>query len=167
MIMSNVAKALKAEISRISRKEAKSAVDPIAKTNTVLKKIVIDLKRRIAALEKENRRLLAAAKKEKPVAPQEPSEETKKARITSTTIRSLRSRLGLSQAKFGKLAGVTTGAVYLWENKEGPLNLREKTKAALLSIKGMGAREAKEIVAEGEAKRGRKKASSAKIKKAI
>jgi DNA-binding transcriptional regulator YiaG len=64
----------------------------------------------------------------------EPSEETKKARITSTTIRSLRSRLGLSQADFGKLAGVTTGAVYLWESKEGPLNLRDKTKAALLSF---------------------------------
>ena len=38
--MSNVAKALKAEISRISRKEAKSAVDPIAKSNSALRKIV-------------------------------------------------------------------------------------------------------------------------------
>jgi len=51
--------------------------------------------------------------------------------------------LGLSQVEFGKLAGVTTGAVYLWETKEGPLNLRDKTKAALLSIKGMGAKTGK------------------------
>ena len=146
--MSNVAKALKEEISRISRKEAKSATGPISKSNTDLKKTVADLKKRLVALEKENKRLLAGVKKEKPVLAPEPSEETKKARITSTTIRSLRSRLGLSQADFGKLAGVTTGAVYLWENKEGPLNLRDKTKAALLSIKGMGSREAKGKVAE-------------------
>lgn len=165
--MSNIAKALKDEIFRISRKEAKNATGPIVKSNVDLKKRVADLKKRVAALEKENKRLLAAAKKEKPVEPQEPSEETKKARITSTTIRSLRRRLGLSQAEFGKLAGVTTGAVYLWENKEGPLNLRDKTKAALLSIKGMGAKEAKEKVAEGARKKGRKKASSGKIKKAI
>jgi len=94
--------------------------------------------------------LLGGVKKEKPVSAPEASEETKKARITSTTIRSLRNRLGLSQADFGKLAGVTTGAVYLWENKEEPLNLREKTKAALLSIKGMGAREAKERIARAK-----------------
>ena len=148
--MSNIAKALKAEISRISRKEAKSATGPIAKSNIDLKKTVLDLKKRLVALEKENKRLLAGVKKEKPVSAPEPSEETKKARITSTTILSLRSRLGLSQAEFGKLAGVTTGAVYLWENKEGPLNLREKTKAALLSIKGMGVREAKEKLGKAE-----------------
>jgi DNA-binding transcriptional regulator YiaG len=148
--MSNIAKALKAEISRISRKEAKSASVPIAKANIDLKKTVVDLKKRLAALEKENKRLLAGAKKEKPLSAPEPSEETKKARITSTTIRSLRSKLGLSQADFGKLAGVTTGAVYLWETKEGPLNLRDKTKAALLSIKGMGAREAKEKLGKAE-----------------
>jgi DNA-binding transcriptional regulator YiaG len=141
--MSNVAKALKAEISRISRKEVKSATGPIAKANIDLKKTVVDLKKRLTALENENKRLLAGVKKEKPVSASESSEETKKARITSTTIRSLRSRLGLSQAEFGKLAGVTTGAVYLWEKKEGPLNLRDKTKAALLSIKGMGAKTGK------------------------
>jgi hypothetical protein len=59
-------------------------------------------------------------------------------------------QVGLSQADFGKLAGVTTGAVYLWENKEGPLNLRDKTKAALLSIKGMGASAAKGRLANAE-----------------
>jgi DNA-binding transcriptional regulator YiaG len=150
--MSNIAKALKAEIARISRKEAKSATGPIAKSNIDLRKTVADLKKRLAALEKENKRLLAGAKREKPVFAPEPSEETKKARITSTTIRSLRKRLGLSQADFGKLAGVTTGAVYLWESKQGPLNLRDKTKATLLSIKGMGAREAKEKLTQAEQK---------------
>jgi hypothetical protein len=48
---------------------------------------------------------------------------------------------------------VTTHAVYLWESKEGPLNLREKTKAALVSIKEMGAREAKEKLANAGEKK--------------
>jgi DNA-binding transcriptional regulator YiaG len=147
--MSNVAKVLKAEISRVSRKEAKSAVNPTAKSLTVLKKTVVDLKKRIAALEKENKRLLAGVRKEKVETPPEPSEEIKKARFTSTTIRSLRSRLGLSQVAFAKLVGVTPYSVHLWETKEGPLNLREKTKTALLAIKGMGAKEVQEKLAEG------------------
>jgi len=151
--MSNVTKALKTEISRISRKEAKRATGPIAKANAGLKKIVADLKKRLTALEKENKHLLAGVKREKKPAPPAPSEETKKLRISSATIRSLRNRLRLSQAEFGKLAGVTTGAVYLWENKEGPLNLRDKTKAAILSIKAMGAREAKEKLGKAKEKK--------------
>lgn len=151
--MSNIVKALKDEISRISRKEAKNATAPIAKANIDLKKSVADLKKRLATLEKQNKRLLAGETKEKREVSPAPSEATNKARITSTTIRSLRSKLGLTQAEFGKLAGVTTGAVYLWENKEGPLNLRDKTKAALLSIKEMGAKEAKMKLVESKNER--------------
>ena len=92
-------------------------------------------------------------KNEKPVSAPQAPEEAKKAGITSTTIRSLRKRLGLSQADFGKLAGVTTGAVYLWEKKKGPLNLRDKTKAALLSIKGMGTKGAKEKLGRSETRK--------------
>ena len=80
-------------------------------------------------------------------------------------IRSLRNRLGLSRANFGKLLGATPHAVYLWEKKEGPLRLRDKTKAALLSIKGLGAREAKEKLAEAETTSKRMRASSSKTKK--
>jgi DNA-binding transcriptional regulator YiaG len=176
--MSNVAKALRAEISRVSRKEAKSAVDSIAKSNIALKKIMVDLKRRIAALEKENKRLLTGVRREKAESPPKPIEENKKARFTSKSIHSLRSKLGLSQAAFAKLVGVTpysnkkarftsksihslrsklglsqaafaklvgvTPYVHLWETKEGALNLREKTREALFSIRRLSAREAKE-----------------------
>jgi len=124
--MSNIAKALKAEISRIGRKEAKSAISPIAKSNIALKKFVADLRGRVTALEKENKRLVAATKKVEAAIPPKPAAETSKARITSTTIRSLRNRLGLSQVGFAKLVGVTPYSVHLWENKDGPLSLRDK-----------------------------------------
>ena len=164
--MSNIAKVLKAEIMRISRKEAKGATQGIGKTNTWLRKIVADLKKRVMVLEKENRRLAATTRKYLVESPQKPDEETSKARLTSRGIRSLRGRLGLSQAGFAKLVGVTPYSVYLWENKKTALNLRDKTKAALLSIRGLGAREAKEKLAEVEPKSKRTRAISSKRKKA-
>ena len=165
--MSNVVKVLKAEISRISKREAKSAIQAIGKSNTWLRKTVADLKKRMVVLEKENKHLVAAMKKhqiESP--PKADQEEGKKARFTGRGIRALRKKLRLSQADFGKLVGTTTGAVYLWEKKDGPLSLRDKTKAALLSIRGLGAREAKEKLAGGGTKSKTTRASSSKTKKA-
>jgi DNA-binding transcriptional regulator YiaG len=161
--MSNVAKILKAEIVRISRKEVKTALGEIGKSHTGLKKIVAGLKQRVASLEKENKRLVAETRKQKPESAQKPPQEQEKARITSKGIRSLRSRLRLTQADFAKLVGATTHAVYLWEKKEGPLRLRDKTKAALLSIRGLGAREARGKLDENEGTR--KKGRSVVLRK--
>ena len=165
--MSNVVKALKAEIMRISRKEAKSATQGIRKSNTWLRKIVADLRKRLVLLEKDNKRLVATIKKYQVESPQKlDQEEGKKARLTSRGIRSLRKKLRLSQADFGKLVGATTGAVYLWEKKEGALNLRDRTKAALLSIRGLGAREAKEKLAEARRRQKMGKVVASRKKKA-
>jgi DNA-binding transcriptional regulator YiaG len=150
--MRNVAKILKDEISRISRKEARSHVDPIGKSHAALKKVVTDLKKRIAVLEKENRRLMKPKGKDKTESAQTPTQGGVKVRFTSKSIRSLRSRLGLSQSDFAKLVGAAVQSVYLWENKEGVLSLRDKTRQALLSIRGLGAKEAKERLAGGETK---------------
>jgi DNA-binding transcriptional regulator YiaG len=160
--MSNVVKVLKAEIARISKREAKSATHGIGKSNTWLRKVVADLRKRVLLLEKENRRLAATVKKYQVAQPQVPDEEEgKKARFTSSGIRALRKKLRLSQADFGKLLGTTPHAVYLWEKKQGALNLRDKTRAAILSVRALGAREAKEKLAElgGKPKGGRKAVS--------
>jgi DNA-binding transcriptional regulator YiaG len=142
--MPNIAKVLKAEIMRISRKEAKAASRGIGKSNTGLRKIVADLKRRVVSLEKENKRLVSAMKQHR-VEPLKKidQEEARKARLTSKGVRSLRGKLRLSQLEFGKLLGTTAHSVYLWEKKEGALRLRDKTRAAILSARGLTAREAK------------------------
>jgi DNA-binding transcriptional regulator YiaG len=159
--MSNVVKILKAEIARISKKEAKSATQAIGKSNTWLRKTVADLRKRVLLLENENKRLVAVLKKYQVAQPEKAdAEEGKKARFTSRGVRALRKNLRLSQADFGKLLGTTPGAVHLWEKKVGALNLREKTKAAILSVRGLGAREAKEKLKEigGKIKKGVKPA---------
>lgn len=157
--MSNVVKILKAEIARISKKEAKSATEAIGKSNTWLRKTVADLKKRLVLLEKENKLLVATMKKYQAAQPVKvDQEEGKKARFTSKGILALRKKLRLSQADFGKLLGTTPHAVYLWEKKIGALNLRDKTKAAILSVRGLGARQAKDKLKEigGKLKKRRK-----------
>ena len=151
--MSNIAKVLKAEIMRISRKEAKGATQGIGKSNTWLRKIAADLKKRVMVLEKDNKRLVATTKKDQVESPQKPDEETSKARLTSKGIRSLRGKLRLSQLDFGKLLGTTAHSVYLWEKKEGALKLRDKTRQALLSIRGLRAGEARTKLDEAGGKR--------------
>jgi len=160
--MSNVVNVLKAEIARISKREAKSATQAIGKSNTWLRKTVADLKRRLSLLEKENKRLAATVKKYQVESPKKSdAEEGRKARFSSRGIKSLRNRLRLSQADFGKLVGTTPGAVHLWERKEGALSLRDKTKAAILCVRRLRAREAKEKLAGlgAKLKKGRKAAS--------
>ena len=160
--MSHVVMILKAEIARISKREAKSATQAIGKSNTWLRKVVADLKKRVLVLEKENKRLVATVKKYQVAQPEKVEQvEAKKVRFSSRGIRVLRKKLRLSQADFGKLLGTTTHAVYLWEKKTGALNLRDKTKTAILSIRGLGAREAKEKLKElgKKLKKGRKAAS--------
>jgi DNA-binding transcriptional regulator YiaG len=162
--MSNVANVLKAEIARISKREAKSATQGIGKSNVWLRKTVADLRKRLVLLEKENRHLTAVMKKYQTAQPDKVDmEEGKKARFTSRGIHSLRRKLRLSQADFGKLLGTTPHAVYLWEKKIGALNLRDKTKAAILSIRGLGAKEAKEKLAQlGKSMKKRRKAAPKK-----
>jgi DNA-binding transcriptional regulator YiaG len=57
-------------------------------------------------------------------------------------IRSLRRRLGLTQTQLAKLLGVSNLTVSGWERGKGKLQLRARTRAAILSARGLGAREA-------------------------
>ncbi len=153
--MANVAAVLKAEISRISRKEVRTALKEIAKSNKILKKAVTDLKKKMALVEKDNKRLMVAERKRRPISPQPVTEGDRNARITSKGVRSLRSRLGLKRPDFARLCGTTAQTVYMWETKDGALKMRGNTRAALLAIRGLGAREAKKRLAEMASKKGK------------
>ena len=153
--MSSFVSSFKAEVIRLARKEAKAVVTPIKKPSGSNRKALADLKRRVATLEKECRRLGSlVAKVPQPQA--EPA-EGQKARITAKGMRSLRRKLGLTGEEFGTLLGVSTVTVYQWERKDGPLHVREATRAAILSVRDLGAREAKERLAGlAEGKKGTK-----------
>lgn len=144
--MSNVITALKAEISRIARREARQASAPLHKPATAARHALADLKRRVADLEKENKRLAALL----PQMPQPKPEEAPakaKGRISGKGVRSLRQKFGLSQEDFAKLVGVSPNSVYIWESKPGTLRLREKALTAVLAVRQLGAREVKSKLA--------------------
>jgi len=141
--MSNLMSALKYEVVRLSRKEAKAAADPLRKPAVAARTALADLKRRVKALEGECKRLQALlAKCPQPESP-EPAASTKKLRITARNVKCLRRRLGLTPPAFAKLLGVTAKWVYIYENKAGPLKMHAPTLSAFIAARGMKAGEAK------------------------
>ena len=159
--MANVITALKAEIARIARKEAKALTAPLRKPANATRLTLADLKRRVAALEKENKRLSASLSK---IPQQAPAEEPAKAKgwVSGKGILSMRRKLGLSQEAFAKLVGVSPSAVYNWERKSGMLRLRSKTQAAVMAARKLGSREAKAKLAEVATVKKAKSAGKAK-----
>jgi len=141
--MPNIAKILKEEIRRIAKSQAKVLTTDLKKDVVKLKKYIAEQKRRITCLERDNAWLVEAEKRRiKEVPAIIPAQESK-AWITAKGVKALRKKLGLSQAAFAKLVGVSFATIFSWENKKGALKLRDNTKAAILAIRGLGAREAK------------------------
>jgi DNA-binding transcriptional regulator YiaG len=158
--MPNIAKILKEEIARISRHEAKVAVAPIKKPSSKFRSDIAGLKNQVATLEKEVKRLnvlvinLVSTQQPPAEAP-----EASRAWISGKGVKAFRKKLGLTQGEFGKLTGVTSHAVVLWESKPGMLKFRSATKAAIMAIRGIGKGEARkrldEMVVKGKG-RGKK-----------
>ncbi len=66
-----------------------------------------------------------------------------KVRILGRGVKSLRRKLGITQEELGKLTGVSLGGVRAWERQPGMLKLKDASKAAIISIKGIGKVEAR------------------------
>jgi DNA-binding transcriptional regulator YiaG len=134
----NLNKVLAAAIS----KGASSATrKPIA----ALRRDVADLKRQIADLKRLVRDLRAGAKQspEQATVPAEPA----RTRPTGPMVRKLRAKLGITQAEFAKLAGVSNLTVSKWETAGGRIKMRGPTIQGFAKVKGMGKREAKKTLA--------------------
>lgn len=143
--MPNIAQVLKAEISRISKREAKALITPLRKSSSKLKPDVADLKNRLALMEKEIRRLNMvvinlASTQPSPTISEEPEG---RAWISGKGVKTLRGKLGLTQGELAKLTGVSLSAVVQWEHKPGMLKLRDATKKAIMVVRGIGKVEAR------------------------
>jgi len=139
----NIAQVLKAEISRISKREAKALNNPTKASTILLKKTTASLRNRVALLEKANRELQKQVKLLIANQPKPQEEPEAKGWISGKGVRALRRKLGLSQGEFGKLTSVSSHAVYLWESKSGMLKLRDGTKKAIMAVRGIGKVEAR------------------------
>lgn len=136
--MSNIAAALRQEITRLARKEARSLTKALQKASAQFRKDIAELKRQNGKARAEIGRLLRQAAKGgvAPVA-EVPAE---KVRYSAVSVVAQRKRLGLSAADFGALTGVTAHTVYKWEH--GAARPRSAQLVALGAVRRIGKVEA-------------------------
>lgn len=149
--MPNLMKELKFEISRLARKEAKQIVAPVKKAAANYRGLIAGLRKQLDALQKEVAALRRAAPKAEKaaLAKQEPEGRFW---ITGKGVKALRTRLGLTQKQFAGLAGVSSQAVVNWEAHKGKVNLRKAAAGKLQGLRGVGKRQAAEMLGKGKAK---------------
>lgn len=134
--MANFSTLLKSEIARLARKEVRATVEPLRKANALQRRQIADLRRELAAVQKVVRDAGRSRPKPAPAA----TEEATSARFSVKGLKSLRARLDLSAADFGRLAGASGQSVYNWEAGKtvpGPAQ-----RARLAALRGLGKREA-------------------------
>ena len=133
--MSSIAKLLKAEIQRIVHREIAQMTAAQKQGLAVLKKANAEYKRRLAALEKRAQQQASVAQR---TAGFEASGDSAAddMRVTAKALKSMRKRLGITQAELANLLGVSVQVVSIWETKKGRVQIRkEKVRIALAALK--------------------------------
>ena len=136
--MPNIAGALKAEISRIARKEIRAETTTLKKSSTSYRSEIAALKRRLQSLERQLRGVAKVSR----AAPVEDAEEPSTAiRFSAKGLASQRRRLGLSARECGLLLGATAQSIYNWE--EGKIRPRAKHLPAIAALRTLGRKAAR------------------------
>ena len=141
--MSNFASILRDEIRRLAKREIKLETGKTKRAVVQYRRDIAGLKRLLA----EQAKKIAALQKhaEKPSA--QPAQEAgEKLRFSARSVKAQRTRLGFSALDYGKLVGVSPLTIYAWE--QGKSHPRKAQLAALVAVRGIGKREARQKLAE-------------------
>jgi DNA-binding transcriptional regulator YiaG len=158
--MPNIMSALKQEITRLARKEARSQTQVLKKMSAHYRRDIAALKRQVAKLQGQASVMAKAALKPLPAASAAAADRV---RFSAKGLAKQRKRLALSAADYAKLLGVSGLSIYKWES--GKVRPRQSQVAALAAVRGMSKKEALARLAQGAAKPS-KKPSPAKAKPA-
>ena len=131
--MPNIATALKAEISRIARREIRLEMASSKKFQSAARSEIAKLKREVHSLQSQLRKASRATQTPKTRGDEKPA---RVARFSPKAIASLRRRLGLSAEAFGRLLGTSGQSIYNWE--AGKATPRGDSAAKIASLKGVG-----------------------------
>jgi DNA-binding transcriptional regulator YiaG len=137
--MANLVTALKAEISRIARKEVRAEVEPLKKVIASYRGEIAALKRRAAQAEQALKQLKKVTVK---AAPPEVGEEEggRRMRFSAKGLQAQRKRLSLSAEEVGLLVGASGQSVYNWES--GSARPRQKHLSAIAALRTIGKKSA-------------------------
>lgn len=138
--MANLASTLKAEISRLVRKELKGESESLKKASATYRTEIAALKRRVSELERTLKATTRELERVRPKAgPVEADEAAGGFRFRAVGMANNRKRLGLSAEDFGLLIGTSGQSIYLWE--QGKAKPRAKNLPAIAALRGVGKRE--------------------------
>jgi DNA-binding transcriptional regulator YiaG len=164
--MPKIEAAIKDAIDRRARRHIHQVATPLRREVRRLRQLVAGIRMDLIALK-------ATAAQWERVADQTPwtatvsDEAAAAARLSGRLIRTLRTRLGLSQAALGRLVGVTGAAVVEWERgRAKPSGERRK---AVVALRGLGRREVKRLLdrmPEAAVERGRRAGRSRRRRRA-
>jgi DNA-binding transcriptional regulator YiaG len=134
--MPNIAQVLKAEISRVARKELRTETDSLRKAVAAYRREIAALKRRMEVLERHQKRVAK-------VVPDKHSTEGDadvNLRFRAAGFAQHRKRLDLSAREMGLLLDASPISVYKWET--GQARPRAKHLVAIADVRKLGKREA-------------------------
>lgn len=149
--MPNIASALKAEMSRIARKELRGEISSLKSMLGASRSQIADLKRRIQSLEQQVRRL-AKSRPAAAAAVEIADDSAAGLRFSAKGLASQRRRLGLSAEEFGRLLGVSGQSIYKWE--DGRARPRARYLPAIAQLRTMGKRQSAAALAAVESASG-------------
>lgn len=135
--MPNVAQVLKAEITRLAKREVTASLQSVKKSNAQLRKVVAALKMQVRTFNIALTSLQREARERSVV--KVPVTASTQLRFVAKGLVSHRSRLGLSAAEFGRLVGVSAQSVYQWES--GKTVPRAAQLQRIAQLRSLGKRE--------------------------
>lgn len=124
-----IAQALKTEISRGAKREINKALAPVKRVNATQRSLIANLRRDITDLQKTIKQLERQVPEGTGSTSSDSSQPDDKRRggwMTGKGVRSLRARLGITQAELAKLAGVSDQTVVNWEKNDGKITFRQQ-----------------------------------------
>lgn len=136
--MPNIASVLKEEIARLARKELRQEIMGLKKASAQYRASIATMKRDIAQLEQQLRRVQKGVSKKTTQAAEAGS--GKQIRFSSERMAAHRAKLGLSAKEYGALLGVSILTVYKWE--KGQARPRARQLEAISKVRTLGKREA-------------------------
>ena len=145
--MANIARVLREEILRLSRKETRSQTIGTKKAAAQHRHDIAALKRQVADLQRQVNLLLSRASKGGASHAHTAGTNGTRIRFVAKGLRSHRTRLGLSAGDFGKLVGASANSVYAWET--GKTVPRREQIAKIAVVRAMGKKEAAQRLARG------------------
>ena len=143
--MPNVAQVLREEITRLARKEVRTACDPLRKHLRTLRQTVKSQQETITKLD-EALAKVATLSPDTSASLSAPEEEDTRARVTPASIKRHRNRLKLSQAQLGTLLDVSTNTILRWE--AGTSKPRDQYRGRLLKMRDLGRRDVTKMLEE-------------------